>query len=148
MPTDQQIRDRPDRPDRPETPRAGHAPGAAGGDGDNRNAEGKSRRWQMRQERLDKVRNANPKRRVRVTPAKESLRKILKHPGASTGSFRSTGSVEWPLDTFTRRRIRDGDVTVEERPQNEKENGNKPQERQARATRQETSTPGSGGPAA
>jgi hypothetical protein len=43
------------------------------------------------------------------------MRRLLKHPRA--GGFRSEGSIEWPDDTFTRRRLRDGDVKlVEEKP--------------------------------
>lgn len=76
----------------------------------------KSLRLQRREERMDFVRKAKEPRKVRVTPAREELRKLLKHPNA--GGFRSSGSVEWPLDTFTKRRIKDGDVTVEEREQN------------------------------
>jgi len=36
----------------------------------------------------------------------------MKHPVA--GSFRTEGSSDWPDDSFTHRRIADGDVTVEE----------------------------------
>jgi hypothetical protein len=56
--------------------------------------------------------------RVRVSPASDELRRVLKHP---TGlKFPATGSVEWPLDQFTRRRIKDGTVTREEREENER----------------------------
>jgi hypothetical protein len=51
--------------------------------------------------------------RVRVVPANEALRKILKHP---TGvAFRDEGAVEWPHDRFTRRRIADGSIKLEEK---------------------------------
>jgi len=50
--------------------------------------------------------------RVRVLPASDDIRKYIKHP---TGiKFPATGSAEWPLDSFTRRRLRDGSVTREE----------------------------------
>jgi len=52
-----------------------------------------------------------PDQTVRVTPRDENIRKLLRHPLRGRG-FPSTGSVEWPLDTFTRRRLRDGDVTL------------------------------------
>ena len=50
---------------------------------------------------------------VRVTPKNDELRKLLKHPGTNV-PFPAEGSQEWPDDSFTHRRIRDGDVTVEE----------------------------------
>jgi hypothetical protein len=34
---------------------------------------------------------------------------VLAHPKA--GKFRAQGSVDWPDDTFTHRRIADGDIT-------------------------------------
>lgn len=76
----------------------------------------KSVRLQRREARMKRVKDAREPRKVRVTPTRESLRAILKHPNA--GAFRSSGSLEWPYDSFTRRRIRDGDVTVEKREQN------------------------------
>jgi hypothetical protein len=50
--------------------------------------------------------------RVRVVPANEDLRRNLKHPAGQI-KFPETGSVEWPLDRFTRRRIAEGSVTEE-----------------------------------
>jgi len=47
-------------------------------------------------------------KRVRVEPANDDLRAVLKHPSGIR--FHATGSVEWPLDRFTRRRIADGSV--------------------------------------
>jgi hypothetical protein len=76
----------------------------------------KSMRLKRREERMKFVRDAKGPQKVRVTPAREELRRALKHP--SGGGFRSSGSVEWPNDTFTRRRIKDGDVTVEKREPN------------------------------
>jgi hypothetical protein len=52
------------------------------------------------------------RRVVRVVPANETLRKYLKHP--KSGAFLAEGSSEWPNDQYTRRRIKAGDVTVEE----------------------------------
>jgi hypothetical protein len=69
-------------------------------------------RAQARQARLARIRSMVPDQTVRVSPRDESIRKLLRHPLRGRG-FPSTGSVEWPLDTFTRRRIRDGDVTIE-----------------------------------
>ena len=80
-----------------------------------------SLRKQRRDERREFVRQGREPRKVRVTPANDELRRALRHP--RKGGFRSAGSVEWPMDSFTKRRIRDGDVTVEQREQNPKSNG-------------------------
>ena len=53
-----------------------------------------------------------PRPGLRVEPTNDHIRKILRHPRA--GGFRSSGSIMWPDDTFTRRRIRDGDVKLVE----------------------------------
>jgi hypothetical protein len=50
--------------------------------------------------------------RVRVTPGDDDMRKLLKHPNGV--GFPASGSVEWPHDQFTRMRIKDGSVKVEE----------------------------------
>lgn len=49
---------------------------------------------------------------VRVLPRTDEIRKYLKHPGTRVG-FLAEGSSEWPNDQFTRRRIRDGDISIE-----------------------------------
>lgn len=79
----------------------------------------KSLRVQRREARMKFVRDAREPRKVRVSPAKEEYRGLIKHPNG--GGFRSSGSIEWPFDTFTKRRIRDGDVIVEAREQNKPE---------------------------
>jgi hypothetical protein len=61
--------------------------------------------------RMAKVRKAKEKPRVRVSPIDDTVRVNIKHPRA--GAFRSTGSNEWPDDTFTQRRIKEGSVTLE-----------------------------------
>lgn len=45
-----------------------------------------------------------------VEPANDDMRRLLKHPRGI--KFRSEGSIEWPDDQFTRRRIADGSVKV------------------------------------
>jgi hypothetical protein len=45
---------------------------------------------------------------VRVEPANDAMRRLLKHP--RVGRFRSTGSMEWPDDKYTRRRLADGSI--------------------------------------
>ena len=52
-------------------------------------------------ERMEKIREANKlqaARTVRVTPANDDMRRVLKHPRA--GGFPTSGSVEWPDDRF------------------------------------------------
>jgi hypothetical protein len=55
---------------------------------------------------------------VRVVPADgegftaDDMRRLLKHPHA--GGFRSDGDIEWPDDTFTKRRLREGSVKLVE----------------------------------
>ena len=61
--------------------------------------------------RLERVRRNRPPPGIRVEPKNEDIRRVLKHPRGMI-AFRSEGSIEWPNDTFTHRRIRDGDVTV------------------------------------
>lgn len=49
---------------------------------------------------------------VKVVPKNDSIRKLLKHPTA--GPFRTEGSSDWPDDSFTARRMADGDVILEQ----------------------------------
>lgn len=48
---------------------------------------------------------------MKVWPKNDDMRKILKH---GVIAFPAEGPADWPDDTFTHRRIMDGDVTVEE----------------------------------
>jgi len=48
---------------------------------------------------------------VRVVPKDDEMRVLLKHPNGM--AFRPEGGVEWPNDSFTQRRLADGDVTLE-----------------------------------
>ena len=50
--------------------------------------------------------------RVRVLPANDELRRVLHHPRGMR--FRASGSVEWPNDSFTTRRLADGSITLDE----------------------------------
>jgi hypothetical protein len=52
------------------------------------------------------------KRVVRVLPKNDMIRKYIKHQPSRIGWLKE-GSVEWPLDQFTRNRLRDGDVIIE-----------------------------------
>jgi len=55
---------------------------------------------------------ARKRERVRVEPTSEALRHVLVHPNGT--SFRSRGTVEWPLDRFTHRRLREGSIRIVE----------------------------------
>jgi hypothetical protein len=79
-----------------------------------------SARKKRQLERLALVKSLTQVPRVRVTPKNDDLRKILKHPTAGM-AFRETGSVEWPYDTFTKKRELEGVITVEKREPREDE---------------------------
>lgn len=68
-------------------------------------------RQKRRKERMDRVARAQIPR-VRVLPRDEDMRRVLKHPNGM--AFRSEGSIEWPLDQFTKRRLKDGSVKLDE----------------------------------
>jgi hypothetical protein len=70
-----------------------------------------SKRKKIQMERMARVNKARAIGRVRVSPRDDEVRAWIKHP--RVGAFRSVGSIEWPNDTFTQRRIRDGTVTLE-----------------------------------
>ena len=55
---------------------------------------------------------ANVVTRVRVEPRDDNMRRLLRHPNGM--AFRTKGSVEWPNDTFTKRRLKDGSVKLAE----------------------------------
>jgi hypothetical protein len=48
---------------------------------------------------------------MKVFPKNDDVRRLLAHPAA--GPFRAEGPAEWPDDSFTNRRIADGDVYKE-----------------------------------
>jgi hypothetical protein len=52
------------------------------------------------------------RRVVRVLPKNDDIRKYIRHPKTRVG-WLTEGSAEWPNDAFTKRRIADGDVTIE-----------------------------------
>lgn len=74
--------------------------------------EGKSVRFKRRMERVERTESATAFLGVRVLPKDDEMRKVLVHPG-NNAAFPEHGSVEWPLDQFTLRRLRDGDVTLD-----------------------------------
>ena len=112
------------------------------------------KRARERQERLKTIADATATPKVRVIPKNDTLRKILKH-GATGRGFPAEGSVEWPLDQFTKRRIRDGDITIEgekSAKEIEQEQSNlaerQPKTRQQIRDTQETQRPTETGPRA
>lgn len=48
-----------------------------------------------------------------VWPKNDQMRKLLRHPHGKT-AFPPQGPADWPDDSFTARRIADGDVSLEE----------------------------------
>jgi hypothetical protein len=63
-------------------------------------------------DRLARLAEAKGAPGVRVVPRDDVIRASIKHQPTEIG-FPETGSVEWPNDAFTQRRIADGDVTLE-----------------------------------
>ena len=49
---------------------------------------------------------------MQVWPKNDAMRKLLVH--ANGTRFRSEGPAEWPNDSFTARRLNDGDVLLKE----------------------------------
>lgn len=48
---------------------------------------------------------------INVVPANETVRKLVKHP-SGVGFHDNPAGTAWPDDSFTHRRIADGDVVV------------------------------------
>jgi hypothetical protein len=86
---------------------------------------GLAEREQRKAERVKRVRETAGLPPVRVLPANDLMRKHLRHPSNKIG-FRAEGSAEWPNDSFTQMRLRDGDITLEEKPAGQ-EAGTQPQ---------------------
>jgi len=85
----------------------------------------KSVRQQQIEARRNRVASVIPKiPRVRVVPASDDVRKYIKHPSGL--KFPESGAAEWPLDSFTRRRLRDGSVTREEQKEPEQQSAARP----------------------
>jgi hypothetical protein len=74
----------------------------------------KSARHKQLEARQERIQARKPKpQMVRVVPKNDAIRKYIKHLPSGI-AFPESGAAEWPLDNFTRRRLRDGDVTIEE----------------------------------
>jgi len=87
-------------------------------------------------DRRDRIRAAARRPGIRVEPRDEDMRRVLKHQPSGIG-FRSIGSVEWPDDSFTRRRLRDGSVKLAEPDQVEQSAEQSPQRRQTSRSQSE-----------
>jgi len=98
-----------------------------------------SRRDERRAQRLQQARGPVRPGRVRVLPRDEAVRKshrnVVGHP-----NFPAQGSIEWPYDQFTKRRLRDGDITLEKPAPQQTEN-REPEPKEPRATRNQPPTP-------
>jgi len=99
-----------------------------------------SRRDERRAARLQQARGTVTPARIRVLPRDEEFRKthrnIVGHP-----DFPAEGSVEWPHDQYTKRRLRDGDVTIEEAPPEGRRESHEPTPREARAVKPTSEPP-------
>ena len=68
--------------------------------------------------RIQRVRDMAKVPGVRVMPnggegfTADDMRRLLKHPSA--GPFRAEGDIEWPLDTYTQRRLAEGSIKLSE----------------------------------
>jgi hypothetical protein len=62
---------------------------------------------------------------VKVYAANEDMARLLKHPVTKVGFTGMGAAANWPDDTFTKRRIRDGDITLEAAVKKEEEHNHK-----------------------
>jgi hypothetical protein len=91
-----------------------------------------SKRRQHQLDRLQLIKENRMVPRVRVLPRDDKARKNIKHPRA--GVFRSSGSMEWPNDTFTKRRLREGVVTLDQRSGEQRDQERQEQRSTSRAS--------------
>ena len=74
---------------------------------------------------------------VRVVATDEKYRKALKHGVTGKRFMPDIGqSVEWPNDTYTHRRLKEGSVKLEESPQQKRQGEGERQEVQSQGRRQ------------
>lgn len=65
-----------------------------------------------RQARLKTVADNSRSAPIKVFAANEDVRRLMKHPSGTRFRTDMNAAVEWPHDSFTIRRIRDGSVVV------------------------------------
>jgi len=51
---------------------------------------------------------------LKVWPKNDEIRKLIFHPSSGGIYFHEEGPIDWPNDSFTARRVADGDVLLEE----------------------------------
>lgn len=85
-------------------------------------------RDKAKQERLARIQAGRPPSHIRVEPANDDMRRVMKHPRA--GKFSKQGSANWPNDRFTKRRIAAGDIKAVEQAEPGEQRGR----RSSRAT--------------
>jgi hypothetical protein len=69
-----------------------------------------SRSGQARRDRLEMLNRESAPERVKVLPGSDSMQRRLEHP---TGiGLRAKGASDWPLDTFTKRRLKEGAIIL------------------------------------
>jgi hypothetical protein len=84
-----------------------------------------SRAGQARLARLEMLKRESAPERIKVLPGSDSMQRRLAHP---TGiGLRARGASDWPLDTFTKRRLKEGaiiraPVDAKKEPEPEAEN--------------------------
>ena len=89
-------------------------------------------RGKRQHERRDMMNAAKPKG-VRVNPANDDMRRVLKHP--KSGNFPKSGGADWPNDRFTKRRLADGSITREEEKHEHHDDDNQRQSDQRKQSR-------------
>jgi hypothetical protein len=69
-----------------------------------------SRAGQARRDRLEMLKRESAVEHVKVLPGSDSMQRRLEHP---TGiGLRAKGASDWPLDTFTKRRLKEGAIIL------------------------------------
>jgi hypothetical protein len=75
------------------------------------------------------MRSAKASQGVRVVPANDDVRRLMKHPHG--GGFPESGAATWPDDRFTKRRLADSSVIREaEQPIDQARERREPERRQ------------------
>jgi len=77
------------------------------------------RRQKIMDDRLKAMQEATTVPMITVIPTKPEYRQYLKHEPSGIG-FGEEGGAEWPNDQFTKRRVRDGAVKLEEKKDDKK----------------------------
>jgi len=73
-----------------------------------------AKRDKARRDRMKAIRDASAIPMVKVVPTKPEYIGPLRHALTGIGWKEGGEAVEWPLDQFTRRRIKDGSIKIQE----------------------------------